>query len=119
MGEAKELLELIKKRDNLRKSENNMTIEIKQLRKKIWESKRKPKGNIQNHPLLKEARHKLIALRLSCRKALRKAGYSNKDISKIMNTSYTNLLTHEYKLIHEARNLERKDFYHGRCQTET
>lgn len=110
MGEARELLELIKKRDDLRKSEESMTTEIKKLRKKISESKRKPKGNIQNHPLIEEARHKLVALRLSCRSALRKAGYNNKDISKIMNVSYANLRNHEIRLMCEAKNLERMDF---------
>ena len=110
MSEAHELMELIKKRNELRKQEKNMTGIIKQLRKKISESHRKPKGNFQAHPVVKEARQKLVALRLSCRKALRKAGYKTKEISQIMNVSYGNLLAQEYDLARKARYQEQKDF---------
>jgi ribosomal protein L28 len=109
MGEDRELLELIKKRDYLRKQEKSMTAEIKRLRKKMSEVKRKLKGNIQSRPLIVEARQKVIAVRVSCRKALRKAGYNSKQISEIIGVSYQTLLENEQRLISEAERLNRID----------
>ena len=112
MGDTnkKALNDLIEKRDVLRKQEKEMTAKIKSLRRDISKQKQKPKGNVQSQPLVAETRHKLIALRLSCRNALRKAGYKNNEISEIMGVSYGALREQECRLIREARYLEKKAF---------
>lgn len=106
MQKNKELMELIRKRNSLRIQEKGMTNQIKHLRKEISKSKRKPKIDFQSHPLLREARNKLKALRISCRKALKEAGYDRKRISGIVNISYGLLMQQEAKLIREAGRLE-------------
>lgn len=112
MGDVskKALNDLIEKRDILRKQEKEMTSQIKRLRSDISKQKQKSKVNVQKQPLVTETRHKLIALRLSCRKALRKAGYDSNEISEIMGVSYAALREQECRLIREARYLEKKAF---------
>jgi len=105
MDEKLELL--IKQRNVLRKQEKDMTNQIKEIRREISESRQKPKGNIQRHPLIIEAREKLMALRISCRKALKEAGYDKKRIAEIFNISYTRLMQQEFYL---KRDTERRCF---------
>lgn len=110
MGEAskKALSDLIRGRDTLRKKEKEMTAKIKQLRNDIAKQKQSQKGNVQTQPLLRETREKLRALRLSCRRALKEAGYGNAKISEIMNVSYSVFVEHERNIIRKAKWLERK-----------
>lgn len=120
-----ELLDLISERDSLRKSEKEITKRIKRLRKRMSKIKQKSKLNVHNRPLLVETREKLRALRISCRRALKEAGYNTKEISEIMGVSYGRLLEIESELKRKAEIRKRKqtiteqELYCRECDTLT